>query len=358
MLVRQLFISPGHNYFGHNGRAPDDYPLEEVERIECVAGHGIRGDRFYDYQQDYKGQITFFSEEIFDGLRAAFPHVQKSPGVLRRNVIVAGVDLHALIGETFELQGVRLLGTGALQTVLLARPGVRSRNGGVSARKWWIARADFDRRMDQDRRRGVGVRRDVSVSFSAVLLAGGTSSRMGRDKAFIEIDGVPLWQRQLQILRQLEPHEMFIAGPAHADWIDACDAIVPDARDGVGPLAALVASLRRCSTPLLLTLAVDLPGMTTDYLRDLLTSCSDGIGLIPRLAGRFEPLAAVYPVSALPLAESCMQSRDYSLQRFAARCVSEGFARVKQIELSEEPFFLNMNTPEDLAAVSKEVLQA
>ena len=111
MLVRQLFISPGHNYFGHNGRAPDDYPLEEVERIECVAGHGIRGDRFYDYQRDYQGQITFFSEEIFEGLRAAFPQVQKSPGVLRRNVIVAGVDLHALIGETFELQGVRLLGT-------------------------------------------------------------------------------------------------------------------------------------------------------------------------------------------------------------------------------------------------------
>ena len=71
-----------------------------------------RGDRFYDYKQDYKGQITFFSDEIFQSLRAAFPHVQKSPGVLRRNVIVADVDLHALIGGTFELQGVRLRGTG------------------------------------------------------------------------------------------------------------------------------------------------------------------------------------------------------------------------------------------------------
>ncbi len=60
---------------------------------------------------DYQGQITFFSEEIFRDLCTAFPQVQKSPGVLRRNVIVAGVDLHALIGKTFELQGVRLLGT-------------------------------------------------------------------------------------------------------------------------------------------------------------------------------------------------------------------------------------------------------
>ena len=112
MLVRRLFISPGHNFFGHHGREADDYPLLEVDCIECVAGRGIRGDRFYDYKQDYKGQITFFSEEIFDGLSVAFPQVQKSPGVLRRNVIVSGVDLHSLIGHTFEVQGVRLRGTG------------------------------------------------------------------------------------------------------------------------------------------------------------------------------------------------------------------------------------------------------
>ncbi|MDQ3314615.1 MAG: molybdenum cofactor biosysynthesis protein [Verrucomicrobiota bacterium] len=111
MVIRQMFISPGHNYFGHYGREPDDYPLREVERIECVAGHGIRGDRFFDYKQNYKGQITFFSQEIFHGLCAAFPSVDKSAGVLRRNVIVSGANLNALIGETFELQGVRFRGT-------------------------------------------------------------------------------------------------------------------------------------------------------------------------------------------------------------------------------------------------------
>ena len=205
--------------------------------------------------------------------------------------------------------------------------------------------------MDQDRRCGTGAGTgDVSVSFSAVLLAGGQSSRMGRDKAFIEIDGVPLWQRQRQILKELAPQEFFIAGPAHPEWLDGCDATLPDVRGGAGPLAGLIASLRRCSKPLLLALAVDLPNMTTDYLRELLVSCSDAAGLIPRLADRFEPMAAVYPVSALPLAESCLRSGNYSLQQFAARCVSEGLARVKQVELSQEFFFLNMNTPEDLAA--------
>ena len=106
-----MFISPGHNYFGHHGRQPDAYPLVEVREIECDAGRGIRGDRFYDYKADYKGQITFFAQEVFDGLHAAFPHVRKSPGALRRNVIVSGINLNSLIGEEFELQRLRFVGT-------------------------------------------------------------------------------------------------------------------------------------------------------------------------------------------------------------------------------------------------------
>ena len=111
MLIRQIFISSEHNYFGHHGRAADDYPLVEVPQIECVAGHGIRGDRFYDYRDNYKGQITFFSLEVFEKLIRHFGLTDKSPGALRRNVIVSGVDLNELIGEKFSIQGVRLRGT-------------------------------------------------------------------------------------------------------------------------------------------------------------------------------------------------------------------------------------------------------
>jgi MOSC domain-containing protein YiiM len=111
MFVRQIFISPGHNYFGHHGRAADDFPLVEVPSIECVAGHGVRGDRFYDYRDNYKGQITFFSFEVFERLAAHFGLTNKSPGAVRRNVLVSGIDLNELIGEEFSIQGVRLRGT-------------------------------------------------------------------------------------------------------------------------------------------------------------------------------------------------------------------------------------------------------
>jgi MOSC domain-containing protein YiiM len=111
MIIRQIFISPGHNYFGHHGRAPDNFPLVEVSQIECIAGSGIRGDRFYDYRDDYKGQITFFSLEIFEKLATHFQLTNKSAGDLRRNVVVSGVQLNDLIGEEFSIQGVRLRGT-------------------------------------------------------------------------------------------------------------------------------------------------------------------------------------------------------------------------------------------------------
>lgn len=111
MQIRQIFISSGHNYFGHHGRAADDYPLNEVSNIECIAGRGIRGDRFFDYKDNYKGQITFFSFEVFEKMAAHFGLAHKSAGAVRRNVVVSGADLNDLIGEEFSIQGVRLRGT-------------------------------------------------------------------------------------------------------------------------------------------------------------------------------------------------------------------------------------------------------
>ncbi|MEO8045300.1 MAG: MOSC domain-containing protein [Spartobacteria bacterium] len=111
MTIERIFTSPGHNFFGHHGQPPDDFTLLETTEIECVAGRGIRDDRFFDYRDNYKGQITFFSAEVFRELTRHFANAEKSPGVLRRNVIVSGVDLTELIGADFELQGVHFRGT-------------------------------------------------------------------------------------------------------------------------------------------------------------------------------------------------------------------------------------------------------
>ena len=84
--------------------------MNEVPEIECVDRRGIRGDRYFDFKDDYKGQITFFSLEVFDELCSAMQLQECSPAVARRNVITCGVDLNDLIGQEFEVQGVRFLG--------------------------------------------------------------------------------------------------------------------------------------------------------------------------------------------------------------------------------------------------------
>ncbi len=60
IMVHRLFISTGHNFLGHHGQPADANPIVEVDQIECVAGRGIRGDRFFDFKENHNGQITSF----------------------------------------------------------------------------------------------------------------------------------------------------------------------------------------------------------------------------------------------------------------------------------------------------------
>jgi MOSC domain-containing protein YiiM len=106
-----IYVSPGHNFFGRYGHAADEQPTISVSQVECIAGKGLVGDRFFDYKDDYKGQITFFAWETYEDLCRRFGVTDKNPGVFRRNVVTRGVDLNAWIGKEFELQGVLFEGT-------------------------------------------------------------------------------------------------------------------------------------------------------------------------------------------------------------------------------------------------------
>lgn len=110
MKIRHLYISSGHNYFGHHGGLSGNQPIIEVPEIQCVAGCGVRGDRFFNFKENYKGQITFFSQEVFDEMCVALKLSGKSPSAARRNVVTEGADLNSLIGTNFEIQGVKFSG--------------------------------------------------------------------------------------------------------------------------------------------------------------------------------------------------------------------------------------------------------
>ncbi len=110
-----LYISPGHNFVGHHGRPAGTHPVHEVPEVRCVAGRGLEGDRYFDHEEDYKGQITFFADEVYRDLCGQFEVRDKPPSAFRRNVITRGVELSTLVGREFEVQGVRFLGVEVCQ---------------------------------------------------------------------------------------------------------------------------------------------------------------------------------------------------------------------------------------------------
>ena len=111
LTLHRIFVSGGHSYAGRHGLGSADFKIQELTTVECVAGRGLRGDRYLDHKENYKGQVTLFAQEVFAELCQALNLPDASPAALRRNLLVSGTDLNELIGRQFELQGVRLEGT-------------------------------------------------------------------------------------------------------------------------------------------------------------------------------------------------------------------------------------------------------
>lgn len=109
--IKAIYLSRGHDFRGRHGKGRMDHGVESVDTIECVAGRGIHGDRYFDYKPDFKGQITFFDWAIYERVRTQLSLDSFCPSLFRRNVLIAGLDLNALIGQRFSLQGIEFEGS-------------------------------------------------------------------------------------------------------------------------------------------------------------------------------------------------------------------------------------------------------
>jgi molybdopterin-guanine dinucleotide biosynthesis protein A len=184
--------------------------------------------------------------------------------------------------------------------------------------------------------------------LTAVLLAGGESRRMGKDKATLLFQGEQLWQIQLDLLRKLEPAEILVSARTDPAWRPADVEFVPDAFPSRGPLSGLVASLNRISTSHLLALAIDMPWMSEKYLKFLCAKIESGCGVVPKIGDRVQPVAAIYPRETARDFRKALTGADFSLQTLVRDLVA--FGKVREISVSEQEkkLFLNVNAPSDL----------
>lgn len=201
------------------------------------------------------------------------------------------------------------------------------------------------------------------MKFSAVILAGGKSSRMGRDKAWLEIGEQSLLAWQIQLAREAGASEVFISGRVGVDYSKFGCRVLRDRLVDAGPLGGIERALAEASSPLVLVLAVDMPKMTDEFLRQLLLHCDDGLGAISKVNGEIEPLAAIYPKAAVSLIEDLFSARGRSELRgevarahikspsataFAEKCVERRLAKFVDVCESETHFFENWNSPTDV----------
>jgi molybdopterin-guanine dinucleotide biosynthesis protein A len=192
------------------------------------------------------------------------------------------------------------------------------------------------------------------VTLTAMLLVGGESRRMGRDKATLAVDGRPLWERQLALLKELQPHTVLLSARERPAWCPGDLDVVLDAAPSRGPLSGVVAALARLHTTHLLALAVDLPSITSALLRQLWLSAQPGWGVAPLGDHGFEATCAVYPAEAAPIATATLASPDPSLQKLLRELSRQQRVMPLPLHPSEKSLFRNLNTPADLELRSAE----
>ncbi len=194
---------------------------------------------------------------------------------------------------------------------------------------------------------------------ATALLVGGKSSRMGEDKSLLVCTAgeEPLYKKQLDKLQQLSKLPVLLSVRSGQKFEDLPHDVelVTDRLAEHGPLGALTSCLEHNRADWLLVLAVDLPQISPAYLRSLIAEAHhSGQGVVPRINGHWEPLAAIYPHSLLEKIQSHLASGQLSLQKLIQEAVNEGILIGRDVSSQEKPLFSNLNTQDDLAALKHE----
>jgi molybdopterin-guanine dinucleotide biosynthesis protein A len=134
----------------------------------------------------------------------------------------------------------------------------------------------------------------LSKQIAGFILAGGESSRMGRDKALLEFDGVPLLVRTARLVESVAGPAAVIASPEA--YRSLALRVIADDSPGAGPLGGIATALRVSNAPWNLVVACDLPYLTKTWLEHLIERAlaSQADAVLPMNARGAEPLCAVY----------------------------------------------------------------
>ncbi len=176
---------------------------------------------------------------------------------------------------------------------------------------------------------------------TAILLAGGRSRRMGRDKRRLDVGGTSLVEdafRRLsalfaEVLVSVGTSEILVPGARH----------VQDAHDRAGPLGAVVTAMGHAAHETVFVMACDIPDPPVDFIKDLMSRAGDYDVVVPvDDEGRYETLFAVYHRGMLPLLRSLLDAGEKRIRRAYPR------VSTREVKIPRDVTLRNLNTPDDL----------
>ncbi len=179
------------------------------------------------------------------------------------------------------------------------------------------------------------------MRVAGFVLAGGHSSRMGRDKALIRHWGVPLVVRAAAAAAKAAGSVTILGDPGlygRFGW-----PILPDAAPDLGPMGGLLTALEHTSAEWNILVACDMPELSPELLSDLLrrTARARGRCVAPVTADGFEPLCAVYRRSALPEVRSAIAAGRLKMRDLLP------LLHAVPVTGLDPASFRNVNTPQD-----------
>jgi len=185
------------------------------------------------------------------------------------------------------------------------------------------------------------------MRVTGVILAGGKSRRMGRDKAFLPFGDGLLIERVIEVIRQVTEDVLLITNTPERYQrfgLPMCSDVIPEA----GSLGGIYTGLAHAKTPHSLCLACDMPFVKPAFLRVLCDTAPEADVVIPKNAEDFQPLCAIY-------SQTCREPIRQRIE--AGRLKITGFfdqvcVRVIEGDLlarydPHDVMFFNANTPEE-----------
>ncbi len=184
------------------------------------------------------------------------------------------------------------------------------------------------------------------LPLTLVVLAGGTSRRMKRDKALLPVGGKKLVEIVVDEVGRLFAEVLVSVSPGRRyDFLSVRQ--IPDAASGLGPVAGILAGLAAARHDLAFILACDIPFVDPDFVARLASSAAGFDVCVPKTSKGLEPLLAIYRKTTIPFIERLLAEGKRSVLDLYPLC------RTNVVDVGDPDWLRNINTPDDYKSFLK-----